>query len=60
MAAREIAALLRDKSYEDRAADVGARVRTETGLAKACDLREGLLEKSYLQPRAFQLAEGMS
>lgn len=45
-AAREIAALLRDTSYADRAAEVGARVRAETGLTTACDLLEELLRKS--------------
>jgi len=60
LAAREIAALLRDKSYAGRAADVGARVRSETGLAKACDLLEGLLRKSHPQTLAFQQAGGMN
>ena len=46
IAAREIAALVRDKSYADRAAYIGARVRGETGLANACDLLEGVLRKS--------------
>jgi UDP:flavonoid glycosyltransferase YjiC (YdhE family) len=56
-AAREIAALLRDKSYAVRAADVGARVRSETGLAKACDLLEELLRKAYPEPLAYQRQE---
>jgi len=43
IAACEIAALFRDKSYAHRAAAVGARVRDETGLARACDLLEDLL-----------------
>lgn len=45
IAAREIAALLRDSSYADRADQVGARVRAETGLTNACDLLEELLRK---------------
>ena len=56
----EIAALLRDKSYAERAADVGARVRSETGLSKACDLLEGLLGKTNLEARALQQVAGMS
>jgi rhamnosyltransferase subunit B len=58
--AREIAALLRDKSYAERAADIGARVRAETGLAKACDLLEGMFGQSNMQPQAFQQVAGMS
>jgi UDP:flavonoid glycosyltransferase YjiC (YdhE family) len=56
-ATREIAALLRDKSYADSAADVGVRVRSETGLARACDLLEELLRKSYPEPLAYQQQE---
>jgi rhamnosyltransferase subunit B len=60
IAASEIAALLQDKSYADRAADVGARVRAETGLANACDLLEGLLGRPNSGQRVFQQAGGMS
>jgi len=35
VAAREIAVLLRETSYSDRAAEIGARVRAETGLTNA-------------------------
>lgn len=42
-AAREIAALLDDKSYAERAAQIGARVSTETGTETACNLLCGLL-----------------
>ncbi len=42
-AAREIVTLLADKGYAERAAEMGIRVRGETGAATACDLLEGLL-----------------
>lgn len=58
-AAREIAALLRDKSYAGRAAQVGARVRAETGLTNACDLLEELLKKSNPE-QVLQQAVAMS
>ena len=46
VAASEIQALLQDKRYADRAAEIGARVRTETGVDPACDLLSRLLQKS--------------
>ena len=46
VAASEIQALLQDKRYADRAAEIGARVRTETGVDTACDLLSRLLQKS--------------
>jgi rhamnosyltransferase subunit B len=42
-AARELAALLAGPAYAERAADLGARVRAETGTKTACDLLERLL-----------------
>ncbi len=42
-AAREIAELLRDQSYAERAAEVGARMRAEDGTNRACDLLEALI-----------------
>lgn len=42
-AAREIAALLEDPAYAQCAAEVGARVRSETGAKTACDLLEDSL-----------------
>jgi UDP:flavonoid glycosyltransferase YjiC (YdhE family) len=44
-AAREIGTLLEDKAYADRAAEVGARVRAESGLNTACELLDGLLQQ---------------
>ena len=46
IAAREIQALLQDKKYTDRAADIGARVRVEMGVPTACDLLNRLLRES--------------
>jgi UDP:flavonoid glycosyltransferase YjiC (YdhE family) len=46
IAAREIQRLLQDKSYAARAADLGDRVRSETGAATACDLLSRLLHGS--------------
>lgn len=43
VAAGEIDALLRQKGYAERAAEVGAHVRSETGVATACDLLGRLL-----------------
>jgi len=43
IAACEIRALLWDKSYEERANEVGRRVQRETGTSTACDLLEGLV-----------------
>jgi len=42
VAAREIAALLGDKNYAEKAAQVGARVSSESGAEIACDLLCGL------------------
>jgi rhamnosyltransferase subunit B len=53
IAAREIEPLLRDKAYADRPADIGVRVRAETGLANACDLLENLLRKSSPESRVL-------
>ena len=36
----------RTRGYADRAAEIGARVRTETGVDTACDLLSRLLQKS--------------
>ena len=58
-ATREIAALLRDKSYADRAAGVGARVRSETGLVRACDLLERLLGKTNLEAQTLHQVVGV-
>jgi UDP:flavonoid glycosyltransferase YjiC (YdhE family) len=44
--AREIATLLHDSRYAERAADIGVRVRSEMGTASACDLLSSLLEKA--------------
>ncbi|HTT18657.1 MAG TPA: nucleotide disphospho-sugar-binding domain-containing protein [Candidatus Sulfotelmatobacter sp.] len=51
VAAREIQALLQDQSYAQRAADLGERVRTETGTANACDLLGRLLQKADSEER---------
>ncbi len=42
-AVREIEILLRVPGYAERAREMGAKVRSETGTATACDLLEGLL-----------------
>lgn len=46
IAAREIQALLQERSYAERAADLGARVRGENGVDTACDLLGRLLQQS--------------
>ena len=51
VAIREIQALLEDRRYADRAAEIGARVRKETGTATACDLLDRLLATA--QPQAI-------
>ena len=43
--AKEIAELLRDARYADRAAEIGKRVQNEHGTTKASDLLEALIEK---------------
>ncbi len=43
VAARELRALLGDRSYAERAYDIGLRVQSETGSATACDLLEELI-----------------
>lgn len=60
VAAPEIAALLRDTSYADRAAEMGARVRAETGLKNACDLLEELLRKPNPKVEVLQRAGAIS
>jgi len=45
-AVREIGTLLESKMYADRAAEVGARVRAESGLNTACDLLADLLKQA--------------
>lgn len=47
-ATRELAALLNDEGYAERAAAVGAQVRSETGAVTACDLLEALVAKHAL------------
>jgi UDP:flavonoid glycosyltransferase YjiC (YdhE family) len=44
-AAREIRTLLGDQRYAERAAEIGARVRSETGTATACSLINALLQR---------------
>jgi hypothetical protein len=56
VAVRDIQALLGDQRYADRAADVGARVRTETGTATACDLLDRLLAAANSQEMATQIS----
>lgn len=51
-AAREIAELLRNPSYAQRAAEIATGVRAEDGVRTACDLLEGLLRKQELAARA--------
>lgn len=46
--AREIQALLQDRSYAEHAAEVGARVRNETGVTTACDPLKRLLSQSNM------------
>ena len=57
IAAHEIAALLGDKSYAERGSEIGAHVRTETGLATACNLLEDLLAKSNLDRERFSRSQ---
>jgi rhamnosyltransferase subunit B len=45
-AVQEIQALLQDRNYSERAADIGTRVSRETGVVTASDLLEGLLQYS--------------
>ena len=45
VATREIAALLGDPIYAERASEVGTKIRSETGLVTACDLLEKLIER---------------
>ena len=44
IAVREIQNLLKDRTYAERAAAIGAQVRNEDGTARACDLLGRLLE----------------
>ena len=44
VAAREIQNLLENKTYAERAAAIGAQVRSENGIARACDLLGRLLK----------------
>jgi rhamnosyltransferase subunit B len=53
-AAREIQTLLQDKKYADRAADVGVRVRSETGVVTACDLLSGIIQESNSEKGSLQ------
>jgi len=46
IAAREIEILLQDRGYAERAAELGARVRSETGAITACDLLSCLFTNS--------------
>ena len=46
VAAGELQTLLQDKRYANRATEIGARVRNETGVATACDLLNRQLQKS--------------
>jgi rhamnosyltransferase subunit B len=46
VAAREIRGLLESRRYAERAADIGSRVRAETGAATATHLITGLLERT--------------
>jgi UDP:flavonoid glycosyltransferase YjiC (YdhE family) len=46
IAAREIRILLEDARYADRAAEIGSRVRAETGAVTASHLLTGLLERT--------------
>jgi rhamnosyltransferase subunit B len=46
IAAREIRTLLQDKRYAERAVEIGARVRSETATATACDLLSSLAQRS--------------
>jgi UDP:flavonoid glycosyltransferase YjiC (YdhE family) len=46
VAAREIRTLLEDAGYADRAAEIGSRVRAETGALTASHLLTGLLERT--------------
>ena len=43
IAASEVQALLEDRSYAERAAALGVRIRSEHGTETACDLLDGLL-----------------
>jgi UDP:flavonoid glycosyltransferase YjiC (YdhE family) len=52
IATREIHALLSDSSYADRAAEMAAGVRRETGVATACDLLSGLRYKPNVPLRS--------
>jgi UDP:flavonoid glycosyltransferase YjiC (YdhE family) len=45
-AARQIRALLKESSYRDRAAEIAAGIRNETGVATACDLLTSLLRNT--------------
>jgi len=61
IAAREIQALLQDKTYAERAAEIGAHVRAEDGVKVACDLLErrmqpALSEKEISQQPTSQIA----
>ena len=55
VAAREIQTLLQDKSYAERAAEIGARVRSETGVTSACDLLSRLLSETHSEETAVQI-----
>jgi rhamnosyltransferase subunit B len=55
LATREIQILLQDRRYADRAAEVGARVRRETGTANACDLLGRLLSKTHSEETAVKI-----
>jgi UDP:flavonoid glycosyltransferase YjiC (YdhE family) len=44
-AARELEPLLADPAYREKAATVGAQIRGEDGVGKACDQLEKLLAK---------------
>jgi rhamnosyltransferase subunit B len=47
IAARELQLLLSDNGYAQRAADLGDRVRKETGVRTACDLLTRLLQETH-------------
>jgi rhamnosyltransferase subunit B len=51
IAAREIQALLEDRKYANRAAEIGARVGHENGVVTACDLIGRVLAHSKLETR---------
>jgi UDP:flavonoid glycosyltransferase YjiC (YdhE family) len=55
IAVREIQTLLQDRRYVDRAAEIGARVRSETETASACDLLSRLFPQTPSEEAAVQI-----